>query len=90
MVKAKSRLVTCGFKQRKGAGFSETFASIVSSSCVRLLSAIERECDLDLCNFDADQAFVQSYLEENVFLRLPKGCGDLQERSFGSTNDCTD
>ena len=49
----------------------------VSSSCVRLLSAIACECDLDLCHFDVDQAFVQSDLEEDVFLRLPKGCGDL-------------
>ena len=44
---------------------------------MRLLSAIARECDLDLCYFDVDQAFVQSDLEEDVFLRLPKGCGDL-------------
>jgi len=49
----------------------------VSSSCVRLLSAIACECDLDLCHFDVDQAFVQADLEEDVFLRLPKGCGDL-------------
>ena len=44
---------------------------------MRLLSAIACECDLDLCHFDVDQAFVQSDLEEHVFLRLPKGCGDL-------------
>ena len=49
----------------------------MSSSCLRLLSAIACECDLDLCHFDVDQAFVQSDLEEDVFLRLPKGCGDL-------------
>ena len=48
----------------------------MSSSCVRLLSAIAWECDLDLCHFDVDQAFVQSDLVEDVFLRLPKGCGD--------------
>ena len=48
----------------------------MSSSCVRFLSAIACECDLDLCHFDVDQAFVQSDLED-VFLRLPKGCGDL-------------
>ena len=48
----------------------------VSSSCVHLLSAIACEYDLDLYPFD-DQAFVQSYLEEDVFLRLPKGCGGL-------------
>ena len=40
MVKAKSRLVARGFKQREGVDFGETFAPTVSSSCVRLLSAI--------------------------------------------------
>ena len=32
---------------------------------------------LDLCHFDAEQAFVQSNLEEDVFLRLPRGCGNM-------------
>ena len=50
MVKVKSRLVARGFKQREGVDFSETFAPTVSSSCVRLLSAIACECDLDLCH----------------------------------------
>ena len=77
MVKAKSRLVARGFKQREGVYFSEMFAPTVSSSCVRLLSAIPCQCGLDLCYFDVDQAFVQSDLEEDVFLRLPKRCGDL-------------
>ena len=76
-VKAKWRLVAHGFKRREGVDFSEMFAPTVSSSCVRILSAIACECDLDLCHFDVNQAFVQSDLEEDVFLRLPKGCGDL-------------
>ena len=77
MVKAKSKLVARGFKQREEVDFGETFVPTVSSSCVRLLSAIACECDLDLCHLDVDRAFVQSDLEEDVFLRLPKGCGDL-------------
>ena len=44
---------------------------------MRLLSAIACECDLDLCHFDVDQAFVQAELKEDMFLRLPGGCGDL-------------
>ena len=77
VVKAKSRLVACDFKQREGVDFGETFAPTVSSSCVHLLSAIACECDLDICHFVVDHAFVQSDLEEGVFLRLPKRCGDL-------------
>ena len=72
VVEAKLRLVARGFKQRDGVDFNETFAPTVSSSCVRLLSAIACECDLDLYHFDVDQAFVQSDLEEDVFPRLPK------------------
>ena len=79
MVKAKSRLVARGFKQGEGVDFSETFAPTVSSSCVRFLSAITCECDLDLCHFHVDQAFVQSDFED-VFLRLPKGCRDLSAK----------
>ena len=67
VVEAKSRLVARGFKQREGVDFSETFAPTVSSSCVRLLSAIACECDLDRCHFDEDQAFVQSDLARRCF-----------------------
>ena len=77
VVKARLRLVARGFEQREGVDFSETFVPTVSSSCVRLLSVIACECDLDLCHFDVDQAFVQSHLDEDVFRFLPKGCGKL-------------
>ena len=70
ILKAKSRLVARGFKQREAVYFGETFPPTVSSSCVRLRSAIACELDLDLCHFDVDQAFVQSHLDEDVFLRL--------------------
>ena len=88
MVKAKPRLVARDFKQRKRLDFSETFVPIVSNSCVRLLSAIACDCDLDLCHFELDQAFVQSDLEEDTFLQLSKGCGEFQARWFDSTNAC--
>ena len=77
MVKAKPKLVVRGFKQREGIYFGETFAPTVSSSCVRLLSALTCECHLDLCHSDLDRAFVQSRLDDNVFLRFPKGCGKM-------------
>ena len=77
VVKAKSRLVVRGFKQREGIDFGETFAPIVSRSCVRLFSAIACELNLDVRNFDVEQPFVQYELSEDVFLCLPKGCGSL-------------
>ena len=75
--KAKPRLVARGLKQCKGLDSSETIDPTVSSSCGRLPNAITCECDLDTCPFGIDQAFVRSDPEEDVFLRLPEGCGDL-------------
>ena len=36
-----------------------------------------RELDLELCHFDIDQAFVRADLAEDVYMRLPEGCGSL-------------
>ena len=55
VVKAKSKLVARGFKQREVINFRETFSPAVSSSCVCLLSAIACEYDVDLCYFDVDK-----------------------------------
>ena len=49
--------------------FGETFAPTVSSSSVRLLSAIAYGLDLDLWHFDVH---VQSYLNEEDSLHMPK------------------
>ena len=80
MVKAKARQVARGFSQREGIDFFETYAPTPSAACIRLLASIACEYDLDLCHFDAEQAFVQSELEEEVFLRLPQGCGKMSGR----------
>ena len=42
-----------------------------------LLGAIECELGLDLCHFDAEQAFVQSSLDEDGFIRLRPGCSEM-------------
>ena len=57
--------------------FFDTFSPCQSVMSIRLLAALACELDLDLCNFDAEQAFVQSDLDEVVYIRLPSGCGAL-------------
>ena len=70
VVRAKARLVARGFRQVEGVDYFETFAPTPASSCVRLLASIACEVDFDLCHFDAEQAFVQSDLEENSLYAL--------------------
>ena len=44
-----------------------------------VLRAMACELDLDLFRLDVEQVFVQSDLEEHVFMRLPKQYEDKQE-----------
>ena len=80
VVRAKARLVTRGFKQRESIVFFFTFAPTPAASCFRLLGAIACELGLDLRHFDSEQAFVESSLEEDVFMRLLPGCGEMSGR----------
>ena len=77
VVRAKARLVAHGFAQREGIAFFETFSPCPSVASIWLLDAIACEFGWDLCHFDAEQAFVQSKLEELVFIRLPPGYGEI-------------
>ena len=77
VVRAKARLVARGFGQREGIGFFDTFSPYPPVMSIRLLAARACELDLELCHFDAEQAFVQSDLDEVVYIRLSPGCGAL-------------
>ena len=70
-------LVARGFGQREGIDFFDTFSPCPSVMSIHLLAALACELDLDLCHFDAEQAFIQSDLNEVVCIRLPPGCGAL-------------
>ena len=63
--------------QREFVDFRDLYAPTVAPSRVRLLAALACELDLELCHFDVDQAFVRAELQEDVFMRLPQGCGAL-------------
>ena len=77
VVRAKARLVARGFAQREGIDSFETFSPCPSFASIRLLAAIACEFGWDLCHFDAEQAFVQSKLDELLFIRLPPGCSEI-------------
>ena len=90
VVKAKSRLVARGFKQREGVAFSETFAPTVSSSCLRLLSAIACECDLDLCHLMKTKLVFSLISKKMFFCDCRNDVVIFHERSIGSTKVCMD
>ena len=76
-MRAKARLVTRGFGQREGIDFFDTLSPCPSVMSIRLLAALACELDLNLCHFVSEQAFVQSDLDEVVYIRLPPGYDGL-------------
>ena len=66
VVWAKARLVARGFGLREDIDFFDTFPPCPSVMSIRLLSVLACELDLNLCHFNAEQAFVQSHVNEVV------------------------
>ena len=77
VLQGKARLGAKDFGQREGVDFFDTFSPCPSVISIRLLAALACELDLDLCHFDSEQAFVQSDLDEVVYISLPPSCGAL-------------
>ncbi|CAB1099879.1 unnamed protein product [Ectocarpus sp. CCAP 1310/34] len=71
IVKAKARLVAKGFKQKHGVDYLETFSPTANAASIRLLVALACKYNLELLHFDIEQAFVQSELDHEVFMKLP-------------------
>ena len=76
-MKAKARLVGKGFKQKHGVDYLETFSPTANAASIRLIVALVCKYDLELLHFDIEQAFVQSELDHEVFMKLPPGCGSM-------------
>jgi hypothetical protein len=69
----KSRLCLQGFTQVKGIDFKETFAPVVRMTTIRLLLALAARFDLELRHVDVVTAFLNSKIEDEVYMEQPKG-----------------
>ena len=76
-VKTKSRLVAKGFSQIANIDYHETTSPTPASAPVKMIAVIANEKGLPVFHLDLSQAFVQASLQEEIFMRLPQGCGDL-------------
>ncbi|CAN0486462.1 unnamed protein product, partial [Discosporangium mesarthrocarpum] len=81
VTKAKARLVAKGYNKKLGVDYFETFAPAPPASTIRLLTAVANEQRLELIHFDVEQAFLHANIDEEVFVRLPPGCGDLSGKT---------
>ena len=87
-MKAKARLVEKGFKQKHGVDYLETFSPTANAASIRLIVALA--FDWELLHLDIEQAFVQSELDHEVFMKLPQGCGSKSGKIVRLNKSCMD
>ena len=78
--KFKVRICAQGFSQRAGVDFSETFSPVCHLESVRSILAISAQHELKLRQADVVGAFLQGKLDEEIYMKPPKGAP-------GSTRD---
>jgi hypothetical protein len=69
----KARLVAQGFSQIPGVDYGATFAPVLKTASVRLISAIACKNNWDLDSFDVKCVFLWGILKEEIYMRQPKG-----------------
>ncbi|CAJ2662295.1 unnamed protein product [Trifolium pratense] len=72
----KARLVAQGYTQIEGVDFDETFALVARLESIRLLLAVACILKFKLYQMDVKSAFLNGYLNEEVYVEQPKGFVD--------------
>ncbi|GJX19013.1 retrotransposon protein, putative, ty1-copia subclass [Tanacetum coccineum] len=72
----KARLVTQGFTQTYGVDYEETFSPIADIRAIRILIAIAAFYDYEIWQMDVKTAFLNGYLDEDIYMVQPKGFVD--------------
>jgi hypothetical protein len=71
VVRKKLRLVAQGYCQKEGIGYEETFVPVACLEAIRILLAFFVAKGFKLCQTDVKSAFLNGYLEEEVYVKQP-------------------
>nr|GFB84886.1 retrotransposon protein, putative, Ty1-copia subclass [Tanacetum cinerariifolium] len=69
----KARLVAKGYTQTPGIDYEETFSPVADIRAIRILIAIAAYYDYDIWKMDVKIAFLNGYLNEEVYMEQPEG-----------------
>jgi hypothetical protein len=84
VVMNKLRLVSQGYSQKEGIDYEEAFALVAHLEAIRILLAFSVAKGFTLYQMDVKSAFLNGFLEEEVYVRQPPG---LRVLSFPT--ECT-
>jgi hypothetical protein len=71
-VRNKVRLITQGFSQVEGLDFGKMFAPVAHLEAIRILLAFATTKGFKLYQMDVKNAFLNSVIQEEVFIRQPQ------------------
>ncbi|GKF68763.1 retrotransposon protein, putative, ty1-copia subclass [Tanacetum coccineum] len=69
----KAHLVAKGFTQTLGIDYEETFSPVADIRAIRILIAIATFYDYEIWQMDVKTAFLNGYLNEEVYMKQPEG-----------------
>jgi len=72
VTKKKTRLVVQGYTKVEGVDFDETFTHVARLESIRLLLGVSCILKFKLFQMDVKNAFLNGYLNEEVYVEQPK------------------
>nr|GEW86229.1 retrovirus-related Pol polyprotein from transposon TNT 1-94 [Tanacetum cinerariifolium] len=78
----KARLVALGYNQQEGIDYDETYAPVDRLESMRILLAIACANDFKLYQMDVKSAFLNTFINEEVYVAQPSGFIDFQKPNY--------
>ena len=67
----KTRLVTKDYSKKSGFDYEETFSPMAMIKSIKILLSIATYYDYEIWQMDVKTAFLNGYLEENIYMMQP-------------------
>ncbi|GJR28118.1 retrovirus-related pol polyprotein from transposon TNT 1-94 [Tanacetum coccineum] len=76
ILKNKARLVACGYRQKEGIDFEESFSPVTRLEAIRIFLAFAAHMNMVVYQMDVKTAFLNGNLREEVYVSQPDGFVD--------------